>query len=225
MPPATDLKVFISSRESCCDECGDTLGRRAWITLTPDQGARCLSCADLDHLMFLPAGDAALTRRARKYATLCALVLQWSRARNRYERQGVLVEEAALAQAEADCLADSDVRARRRQRAAAREAELDRHYVERFSARVRTLFPGCPPDRERLIGEHACQKYSGRVGRSAAAKRLDDEAVRLAVIAHIRHAETPYDTLLAQGQDRRSARAQVEPAVTRVLRQWETDRG
>jgi hypothetical protein len=49
--------------------------------------------------------------------------------------------------------------------------------------------------------------------------------VRLAVIAHIRHAETLYDTLLAQGQDRRSARAQVEPAVTRVLRQWETDRG
>jgi len=67
-----------------------------------------------------------------------------------------LVEEAALAQAEAECLADSDVRARRQQRAAAREAELDRHYVERFSARVRTLFPGCPPDRERLIGEHAC---------------------------------------------------------------------
>jgi hypothetical protein len=225
MPPATDLKVFITSRESCCDECGDTLGRRAWVTLTADQGARCLACADLDHLMFLPAGDAALTRRARKYATLCALVLQWSRARNRYERQGVLVEEAALAQAEADCLADSDVRARRRQRAAAREAELDRHYIKRFSAQVRTLFPRCPPDRERLIGEHACQKYSGRVGRSAAAKQLGDEAVRLAVIAHIRHAETPYDTLLAQGQDRRSARAQVEPAVTRVLRQWETDRG
>jgi hypothetical protein len=225
MPPATDLKVFISSRESCCDECGGTLGRRAWITLTPDRRARCLSCADLDHLVFLPAGDAALTRRARQYATLCALVLQWSRARNRYERQGLLVEEAALAQAEAECLADSDVRARRRQRAAAREAELDRHYIERFSAQVRTLFPGCPPDRERLIGEYACQKYSGRVGRSAAAKQLDDKAVRLAVIAHIRHAETPYDTLLAQGQDRRSARAQVEPAVTRVLRQWETDRG
>jgi hypothetical protein len=193
--------------------------------LTPNKGALCLSCADLDHLVFLPAGDVALTRRARKYATLSALVLQWSRARKRYERQGVLVEEAALAQAEADCLADSDVRAYRRQRAAAREAELDRHYVERFSAWVRTLFPGCPPDRERLIGEHACQKYSGRVGRSAAAKQLGDEAVRLAVIAHIRHAETPYDTLLAQGQDRRSARAQVEPAVTRVLRQWETDRG
>jgi hypothetical protein len=193
--------------------------------LTPNKGALCLSCADLDHLVFLPAGDVALTRRALKYATLSALVLQWSRARKRYERQGVLVEETALAQAEADCLADSDVRAHRRQRAAAREAELDRHYVERFSAQVRPLFPGCPPDRDRLIGEHACQKYSGRVGRSSAAKQLDEAAVRLAVIAHIRHAETAYDTLLAQGEERRSARAQVEPVVTRILRQWEADRG
>jgi hypothetical protein len=49
--------------------------------------------------------------------------------------------------------------------------------------------------------------------------------VRLAVIAHIRHAETAYDTLLAQGEERRSARAQVEPVVTRVLRQWEVGRG
>ena len=225
MPQSPDLKVFIASREARCDECGDTLGRRAWITLTSNHQALCLACADLDHLTFLPSGDAALTRRARKYSTLSALVLQWKQARKRYERQGLLVEESALAQAEADCLADSEVRARRRQRAAVREVEVDRQYVERFSAQVRTLFPGCPPDRERVIGEHACQKYSGRVGRSAAAKQLGDEAVRLAVIAHIRHAETPYDALLARGEERGSARAQVEPAVARVLRQWEASRG
>jgi len=33
----------------------------------------------------------------------------------------------------------------------------------------------------------------GRGGRSAAAKSFDEEAVRLAVIAHIRHRETDYD--------------------------------
>ena len=225
MPQPTDFKVFISSRESGCDECGDALGRRAWITLTANREARCLACADLDHLLFLPSGDAALTRRARKYSTLSALVLKWSRARKRYERQGLLVEEPALVQAEADCLADSEVRFRRRERAAAREEELDRHYIERFSAQVRVLFPGCPPGRERIIGEHACQKYSGRVGRSSAAKAFDEQAVRLAVIAHIRHAETPYDALLVRGDERGAARAQVEPDVTRVLRQWQSDRG
>jgi len=61
-----ELKVFISSRESRCDECGENLGQGAWILLQgDDKGAACLSCADLDHLVFLPSGDAALTRRSR----------------------------------------------------------------------------------------------------------------------------------------------------------------
>lgn len=81
-----DLKVFVSSRDSECNECGEKLGHQAWITLVEGQGALCLACADLDHLVFLPAGDAALTRRAGKYSTLAAVVLKWSRARKRYER-------------------------------------------------------------------------------------------------------------------------------------------
>jgi hypothetical protein len=215
-----DVKVFISSRDSTCDECGEHLGRKAWITLIENKGALCLACADLDHLRFLPAGDAALTRRSRKYSTLSAVVLKWSRPRRRYERQGLLVEDGALAQAEKECLADSEARARRRERETIRRAELDHQYVEHFSQRVRELFPGCPTGREVVIAEHACLKYSGRVGRSAAAKSLAESAVRLAVIAHIRHAETEYDVLLAQGYDRWDARAEVEADVSRVLAQW-----
>ncbi len=94
--------------------------------------------------------------------------------------------------------------------------------MERFAARVRELFPGCPPGREMAIAEHACLKYSGRVGRSAAAKDLDEGAVRLAVIAHVRHAETPYDELLMSGFDRRDARAEVEGVVAQVLLKWES---
>lgn len=33
-----DLKVFISSRDSTCDECKDDLGRGAWITLMEGKG-------------------------------------------------------------------------------------------------------------------------------------------------------------------------------------------
>jgi hypothetical protein len=62
------------------------------------------------------------------------------------------------------------------------------------------------------------------VGRSASAKSLDEKAVRLAVIAHIRHLETDYDRLLAQGYDRREARMEVEGDVGEVLRSWETKR-
>jgi hypothetical protein len=172
-------------------------------------------------LIFLPSGDAALTRRARKYSTLAAVVLRWSRARKRYERQGLLVEAEALEKAEQECLADSEARARRREREAERRAELDHAYVERFAERVRQLFPGCPAGREMVIAEHACQKYSGRVGRSAAAKDLDESTVRLSVIAHIRHTQTDYDDLLAQGLDRWDARAQVEEDVAQVMTKWE----
>ena len=80
-----DLKVFISHQDSTCDECHEHLGHGAWITLVEGKGALCFSCADLDHLIFLPSGDAGLTRRAGKYSTLSAVVLKWSRARKRYE--------------------------------------------------------------------------------------------------------------------------------------------
>ncbi|MDY7077354.1 MAG: DUF2293 domain-containing protein [Chloroflexota bacterium] len=225
MKKSTDLKVFITTRESRCDECGEDLGRKAWITLVEDKGALCLSCADLDHLVFLPAGDAALTRRSRKHSTLSAVVLRWSRARKRYERQGLLVEEEGLSQAEEECLADSEARARRREREAIRRAELDQQYVEQFGHKVRELFPGCPEGREEVIAQHACRKYSGRIGRTEAAKRLDEEAVRLAVVAHIRHAETRYDGLLASGHERWEARAEVEEEVGRVLVKWRVSRG
>jgi hypothetical protein len=216
-----ELKVFISSRESTCGECGENLGAHAWISLARDKGALCLACADLDHLIFLPSGNAALTRRARKHSILNAVVLKWSRARKRYERQGLLVEPQALEKAEEECLADSEIRERRREREVLRRDEVDREYVEKFATRVRELFPGCPAGREGEVAEHACRKYSGRIGRSASAKAMDEAVVRLAVIAHVRHRETKYDELLAKGRDRWEARAAVEEAVYRTLQKWE----
>jgi len=220
MKQTADLKVFISTRESTCDECGEELGRKAWIMLVKDKGALCLPCADLDHLIFLPSGDAALTRRARKHSMLSAVVLKWSGARKRYERQGLLVESRALEQAEQECLADSKARALRREREAMRRDQLDRDYVKRFVARIRELYPGCPSGSAVEIAEHACLKFSGRIGRSAAAKNLDEEAFRLSVIAHIRHNETNYDELLSRDHDRWEAREHVRESVENVLSKW-----
>lgn len=215
-----EIKVFISHRNSTCDECGEELGREAWITLEENKGALCLACSDLDELFFLPTGDAALTRRSRKYSTLSAVVLKFSRARGRYERQGLLVEEDALAKAEAECLADSQVRERRNERARERRAELDEEYVKQFAKSVRELFPRCPEGRELSIAEHACLKYSGRVGRSAGAKSFEEQMVRLAVMAHVRHRETNYDLLLGRGWSRGDARAQISDRVEAVLEKW-----
>ncbi|MCH8125818.1 DUF2293 domain-containing protein [candidate division KSB1 bacterium] len=220
MKQSNDLKVFISNRDFTCDDCGEKFGRKSWITLQEEKGALCLVCADLDHLIFLPSGDTALTRRARKYSTLVAIVLKWSRARKRYERQGLLVEEQALDQAEEECLADSEVRDRRKERAAQKRAEIDEQYVQVFAEKVRKLFPGSPLGRENIIAEHACFKYSGRIGRTESAKKLDEEAILLAVVAHIRHTETKYDEFLSKGYERREARGQVEEKVHKILREW-----
>ncbi|MGD8208368.1 MAG: DUF2293 domain-containing protein [Desulfobacterales bacterium] len=216
-----DIVVFISNRNSTCGECKQELQRSAWITLDQERNALCLNCADLDHLVFLPSGDAALTRRSRKYSGLSAVVVKWSRARKRYERQGLLVEDEALECAEKECAADEDARKLARARAAARRDELDLEYIRSFAGRVRELYLFCPTGRERLIAEHACRKYSGRVGRSAAAKTLDKEAVRLAVTAHVRHAETNYDDLLLKGTERWEAREKVYSKVSGILDRWE----
>jgi hypothetical protein len=134
-----------------------------------------------------------------------------------------LVEEQALEKAEEECLADGEVRKRRREREAVQREELDRRYVEQFARRVRELFPDCPSGREKAIALHACLKYSGRVGRSASAKNLDENTVLLAVLAHARHQETDYDRLLAQGYERREARLEVESAIDEVLKTWGYD--
>src|SRR5262252_7568607 len=96
---AKELVVFDILRESQCADCGKRLPGGDFLFM---EGGRplCLSCADLDHLLYLPRGDTALTRRARKHSSLSAVVVRFSRSRKRYERQGVLVEQSALEQAE-----------------------------------------------------------------------------------------------------------------------------
>ena len=215
------IKVFITTRDSSqCGECGDELSRGDWITLAEKKGALCLTCADLDHLVFLPTGDAALTRRARKHSLRSAVVLKFSRARKRYERQGLLVEETALQQAETECLADIEVRSRRAERERVRREDLDEQYVEAFANRIRELFSHIPTGRELEIAEHACRKYSDRIGRTAAARAFDEQAVRLAVIAHIRHRETDYDELLGKGWPRHEGRAHVRSRVDEIADSW-----
>lgn len=92
-----DLVVIWPINDWTCARCSGTGGD---LLIMEAPGPLCLRCAQMDNLVYLPAGDAALTRRARKHSGLCAVVMQFSRARHRYERQGILVEEGALARAE-----------------------------------------------------------------------------------------------------------------------------
>ena len=212
----SEIVVVSALKDWSCVECGGGGG----LLRMEDRGPLCLGCADLGHLAYLPSGDAALTRRARKASGLSAVVVRFSRARRRYERQGILVEESALEQAEAECLADADARARRRERESLRRAEQDLDFQSELTAEILRLFPGCPRERAEEVARHAGARGSGRVGRSTAGRALDQGALTLAVAASVRHGDTPYDQLLMAGRDRGEARMLVRDEVERMLGEW-----
>jgi len=219
MSQDNEIKVFISNRENICLECENTLGAKAWITLN-NKEVYCLVCSDLDHLVYLPSGNAALTRRSKKNSKMYAVVLQWSRARKRYERQGLLVEQEALEYAEKECLSDHEIREKRNERRREAELVLDKEYIEKFASGLLRIFPNCPSNTAEEISNHACQKYSKRVGRTANAKNFDPGVLTLAAIAHIRHVETNYDSLLMEDWDRREAREKVRTDIDAILNFW-----
>ncbi len=175
-------------------------------------GPLCLECADMDHLVVLPPGDAALTRRAKKASRLSAVVMRFSRSRRRYERQGILVEEEALVLAE-QCLADEEARRRRWEREAPRRTATDIEIQAALAGEITRPFPGCPPERAEEIAHYTGTRGSGRIDRSAAGRALDPEAVALAVAASVRHVDTSYDELLMSGVPRPQARERVAPDV------------
>jgi hypothetical protein len=211
-----DLVAIVPLRDFTCVTCGST----GWLLVMDDAGPHCLTCVDLDHLVFLPAGDAALSQRARRASTLSAIVIKFRRSRKRYERQGILVEPQALELAEQQCLSDEDARRRRRERDRQRREAEDADFQVRVAAEIVRLFPGCPKRRAEQIARHTGQRGSGRVGRTAAGRLLDDDAITLAVVASVRHEDTKYDQLLMAGVPRIEARERVRSAVDQMLDLW-----
>jgi hypothetical protein len=211
-----ELTVISPHNAWTCASCGDT----GELLVKTKAGALCLDCADLGHLVFLRSGDATLTRRAKKASRLSAVVVRLSMRRNRYERQGILVENDAIEQAAQQCLDDADARALRRTHDQPRRATFDEKFRDEFAVAIRELFLGCPPARADTIAYHAALRGSGRIGRSAAGRALDLDAIRLAVTASVRHVDTDYDDLLMSGVDRDDARHRVRDRVDRILDTW-----
>ncbi|HEX6522390.1 MAG TPA: DUF2293 domain-containing protein [Streptosporangiaceae bacterium] len=214
-PP--DLVAVIPLKGFTCAECHSADGD---LLIMDDKGPLCMTCADMDHLVFLPSGDTALTRRAKSASRLSAVVVRWSRTRKRYERQGLLVEEAALEAAEQQCLEDTEVRTRRRERDRERRAHRDLEFQASFAKEILRMYPRCPEPRAEAIAAHAALRGSGRVGRSAAGRSLDETAITLAVVASVRHEDTAYDELLMSGVSRNEARDSIRDDIDRMLASW-----
>lgn len=215
----TQPVVFQILRDAECSECGVEMEQGSFLLMEAEQPL-CLPCAGLDDLEFLAAGDMALTRRATKHSKRAAVVVRFSRSRKRYERQGILVESAALDRAERECVEDAEERAAARVRDAGRRREQDRALVVLMAKKIGILFPGCPSQELTAIAEHTAARGSGRVGRTEAGRNLEDQALTAAVIAAVRHNHTEYDLLLARGADRVTARQQVADKIDEILTAW-----
>jgi hypothetical protein len=159
-------------------------------------------------------------RRERSPRPSCPRHQGRQRNKARYERQGVLVEPDAIAQAEQECLADSEVRERRRARDAQRRAVEDEQLVADLTAALLGQFPGCPPERALLVAQHTGARSSGRIGRTSAGRALEPEAVRLAVVAAVRHEDTRYDDLLMRSVPRDEGRELVRHDIDRIISEW-----
>jgi len=68
-----ELMVINALNDWTCTECSGT----GALMLLEGPGPLCMACADLDHLVFLPRGNTALTRRAKKASRLSAIVIRF----------------------------------------------------------------------------------------------------------------------------------------------------
>lgn len=215
--PADSL--LLQTEGANCSRCGGKIEPRT--PAAEKQGALvCLTCAGLAELIFVPSGNAALTRRATKLSRQSLVVVEYNRRRKRWERRGTLVEEQALADAEAECLIDEDRRNAAREKARARDAVREQEYLARFAAEIREEFPGLAPETAAQIAAHACEKHSGRVGRTAGAKELDRDLIVRAVVAHARHLHTEYDSLRDAGLNKRDSRDIISSRIREILDGW-----
>lgn len=214
------VHVITDKQGKTCAECELGMPEGEWMFQENGQPL-CLSCADLDHLEFLPSGDATLSRRTKKYSGLSAIVMDFNRRRKRYQRLGLLATREGIEQARDSMESDAGKREKQRAAATLRRERDDTELVESVTIQINRLFPSCPIDDAKQIAEHTAERGSGRVGRSEAGREADAKAVKLAVIAHIRHIHTPYDQMLMKGVPRREARTEIQSTVQAKLRQWE----
>lgn len=84
---------------------------------------------------------------------------------------------------------------------------------------MESMFPCIPKRDAEKVLNHAYLKGSGRVGRTA--RHSNEDKVRLAVIAHIRHEWTEYDKLMGEkGLTREEARKRVWRTVANIRDKW-----
>lgn len=222
---ATEVQnIFITKKHKLrCKRCEKSVPfGELFVAESEEAKGICFDCSPFINYVLLPPGNVALTRRSKKHSSMCGVLFRWNQRRRRYEREGQYVEAAAISKAQEECENDQEIRVRKNKKATELRAVKDKEYIKAFGLAIRAHFPNCPPKREYEIAAHACEKYSGRVGRSANAKLFDNKMIELAVIAHIRHTETNYDDQFGTGKRKKEIRADLSNTIKNILASWES---
>lgn len=217
-----ELSVFYTKKEKLkCKKCNTAIKKgERFVAEDENKLGSCFTCSPFVSYTFLPSGDVAMTRRSKKHSAMCGVLLEWNQRRKRFERRGQFVEAIAIAKAKKECEEDKTKREEKNRKAAIVRVEQDKIYIHDFSIAIKERYPNCPQDRQNEIALHACEKYSGRVGRTAKAKDFDADMIDLAVEAHIRHAETNYDNMFGKGSTKKEIRASIKGKIERIKMSW-----
>ena len=215
-----EIVVFSIVRDTRCAGCGARLGKGRFLFKENDK-ACCMGCADLDHLVYLPAGSSKMTRRAKKYSPLSAVVVRFSRTRKRYERQGLLVESAALKRAEEECFSNEELADRRWDDKLNRNSVYTAALVAALTKKIRADLSGCPQDSASEIAEIAAYRTGKRIGRTAGAPDLEQIELPEVVFSWVRVHHTGYDKHRMEGMERETACDAVRSEAARVVRKWQ----
>lgn len=91
-PP--ELTVFQIRPDSKCAQCGMELFKGSLLLMEQDRSL-CMTCTGFKGFIYLSTGNAKLSRLAKQLSGRYAVV-EFSRSRWLYERQGLLVETSAI---------------------------------------------------------------------------------------------------------------------------------
>lgn len=159
---------------------------------------------------FVRKGNVYITSNCRKQTQTANETVYVVQGRGN-KQLGIAVPTPILRQVRQD---EADTRNAR----AANVQKRDQSIHDDFEAVIQREFPLMPPDSLPKVLHTALQKRKGKVGRTGTLSNRDK--AHLAVRAHIRHSETPYEQLMESGLSREQARDMVAPQVDAIAQSW-----
>ncbi|KAF3770599.1 hypothetical protein M406DRAFT_221712, partial [Cryphonectria parasitica EP155] len=160
---------------------------------------------------FIRKGNAYITGNCRRQTQAVSQTVHVVLDSSKKKQLGIAVPTAILQHVRQQ---ESETRAGRAANVQKRDASIEKS-LEKL---ILHEFPRIPSSSLPRVLNTALQKGKGKVGRTGTL--TGRERARLAVRAHIRHAETPYDQLLRSGTPRDKARDLVASRIESIARSW-----